>query len=318
MAEDTSGLTQAEQAYFDSRGEKLPEGFDETAGVEAPAEKAPAAPEQPAEKPAEKAADTAPETQAAEAKEEPSERKTVPITALHEEREARKAAQQRARELEQQLQRLSGRLDVLNQAINPQQQTKPLDPREQPVEAVVVHEDRLRALEERTRAEEQNRHFSAALAASTQEFAKRQPDLQDAFNYLERHRTEELRTAGIADADIPAIIVNEAAQISSLAFQQGANPAERLYNIAKTRGYAPKPAEPEHKPGILDQPRGPDGKFAPADKIETVAKAQKAAKSLSASGGGGATDLTLESLASMTDDEFAALTDKAWRKAWLQ
>ena len=300
MSDDSiGGLTPSEQAYFDTKGETVPE--------------APAEPAQPQE------AKPVPETvEAAEAPQEPTqEAKTVPLGALHEERNKRKEAEKQMRSLREEMQRLAGRLDVLN-GVAPQAQT-PQKPTvaDAPIEAL----EKVVEYVERDQQERANvaqyQEFTNAVNAAEREFAAKTPDFQAAIDFLQKGRMAEMKAIGYHELDARNVIAQEAIAISSAAMQQGVNPAERFYALAQARGYSPKaavaaPSEPNEAAKTVAALE------KATEKLATIAKGQQASKSLSSAGGASNDALTLEAIASMDEEEFSKISDKVWKRMWTQ
>jgi hypothetical protein len=277
--------TPEEKAYFESAGAKP-------------------APELPAEpaighEPALAGQDTSSVEQKPEPKQEPS--RTVPHQALHEERLKRKEAEQRAQRLEERFNQL---LDRMTQG----QQAKPPSVDEDPVGVVRTHEEKLRQLEEQNRqqqlqAQQQNqfRAFMQRYTASANEFSLKQADFSQAHQYWLNNLAEELKEAGWTDpVEINDQLARMEAQIVSKAFSDDVNPAQRIYNIAKRRGYSSKPKPEEQKA---------------EEKIATLQKGANAARSLSAASGNQSPPLTLEALAEMDDEDFDRNWDKVMKQA---
>jgi dihydroorotate dehydrogenase len=82
------------------------------------------------------------------------------------------------------------------------------------------------------------------------------------------------------------------------AYNQGVNPAEVIYSIAKERGYNPAAQTSQNNGQSAEQ------------KILQTQKGMQASKSLSNTGGKTSTPLSLEALAEMDDESF----DKYWSK----
>jgi hypothetical protein len=87
--------------------------------------------------------------------------------------------------------------------------------------------------------------------AITQEkaFIAATPDYNDASIFLLQSRKDELSDLGYNDAQCQEIINNERLAIASQCKQNGTNPAEAVYKIAKRRGYALKaPGRRQERP----------------------------------------------------------------------
>lgn len=298
MDDSIAGLTPSEQAYFDTKGETIPE--------------APAEPAQPQE------AKPVPETvEAADAPQEPTqEAKTVPLGALHEERNKRKEAEKAMRSLREEFARISGQLDVLK-GVSPQTPAVKPTVADAPIEALEKVVDYV----ERDQTEKANvaqfQEFQRHVDIAEAEFKGKVADYNEAIDFLHAGRMAEMKALGYDDQSARYVIGQEAIGISSAAFQQGANPAERFYALAKARGYAAKAADADPKPDA-DTARNTAALEKAADKLATIAKGQQASKSLSSAGGASNDALTLEAISAMDMDEFEKISDKKWKQLWTQ
>jgi len=136
---------------------------------------------------------------------------------------------------------------------------------------------------------EQDQHLQYAVGTAEQEFAAEQPDYGDALEFARTSRMNFFRAAGYAPAEAAQIVMQETKILAQRALQAGENPARRIYEIAKTFGYAQKQQGGE-------------------TKIEQLRKGQRAASPMS---GGGAEDENLPSLAALADMEDSEF-DKLW------
>jgi BMFP domain-containing protein YqiC len=239
--------------------------------------------------------------------------KTVPHAALHQEREEHKLSKQALAETRANYQRLETRLNqILGMVQEKSQPTAPPEPvpdfEEDPA-GYIKH--KLETLEQRqtredTKRQEQNQqtqqqealaNFVRSYQQQAAVYAQEKPDFTEAYQFLLKDRDAELQELGFGDPNIRVkIIHNEEIGIAEQAMREGVNPAERLYNVAKRRGYsAPKPQN--EKP------------------LEAEQKAAAAAGSLSGVSGKGVGELTAESLMNMSDEEFMKATSGVnWKK----
>jgi len=289
----TEGLltseTPEEKAYFEGKG-VVPE-----APVETPTEQPDKAPDAaPEEKPAEALDPTA--EPAKEADKEPDLR-TVPYVALREER------QKRQKEREERL-KLEGRLQIMEQEWRKSRDPAPEQPKELDPLAKLESVHKFAEEERQRQAHEgQRRALLTQYETSAREYEAEQPDFRAAYDHLVSSRVAELREMGHDAATAQEIAQNNELAIVNLAFSQGANPAERLYKLAKLRGYTPKKA---------DAP-----KDTAQQKLATVEKGQQASKSLSQAAGSATKTNSLQALADMSDDEFdKATVGKKWENFW--
>lgn len=235
---------------------------------------------------------------------EPDSR-VVPLAALHEERQRRKElaanienmrAEQARRDaiLEQRLSQLTQAREAANVPSFEENPAAHLMHGQQQTQQSV--EQMRQAITQWQTQQHQAQVFNALTNHIQQQeaaFVQQAPDYQEAVAHLRNQMAAEIA----ADGADPETAAEEATKrIKLFAYQkaqQGMNPAQAAYAIAKARGYAPKAAQPA-------QPTG-------EQVIKSQQKISTASKTL---GGGGAPagKLTLEALATMSDEEFAEAT----------
>lgn len=284
MSDNTESIAIAgEQAYFESQGET-------------PIESA-AAPEE-----GETAAEPAEGLQEPEQQPD-AHQKTVPLAALHEER---KRIKELRRELDQtkELTRLgTERLNQLLAAMQqPQQKQELPDAQTDPVahfDARLRQQQELldrqneviqRAQQERAQ-QEQLMRLQSHVNAQEREFVAEKPDYMDAVNHLRNADVRALMAIGHDEATAAQIVHQNFIGLAAQLANQGANLPERVYALAQAKGYQPKQATPD----------------AAQQRIATAQKGVAASRSLG-SGAGTVNNLTLEALANMPAEEFAAAT----------
>lgn len=245
-----------------------------------------------------------------ETPEKQPDKRVVPLAALHEERERRKElAAQVASEAEKRA-KMEARFEAMVHAMEQQKQSesKPAapNPDEDPLAYIKAQGeaiDRLsRRQEDFTSAQQQSAQVNRMIETyrhSASEFAQKSPDFMAAYNHLLKERREELRDLGYTDpVTLDTMLQNDEFALVAQSLQAGQNPAEKIYALAKRRGY--KPA---------------DTKMATADVLDRIEKGQQAAKSVGAASGGPAPKISLEALANMDDEEFAsAIEGKNWKR----
>lgn len=92
-----------------------------------------------------------------------------------------------------------------------------------------------------TQQSEQLNQAAVAIAADVSKFASTVPDYQEALQYLTSIRLAELETLGIKNQmQINQHLNQSAWALSVSALQNGINPGEAAYNLAKRYGYQPK------------------------------------------------------------------------------
>jgi hypothetical protein len=124
------------------------------------------------------------------------------------------------------------------------------------------------------------------------------PEFGQAYAHACADRDAELAELGYADPALRRQIVQaEETEIVGRALAEGVNPAERIYKLARRRGY-----------------RGA-GEVDARAKLESLARGQAAARSLSGMGGATPMPPRLEDIANMSDEEFAKATEGVdWRR----
>ena len=130
------------------------------------------------------------------------------------------------------------------------------------------------------------------------QFKEQQPDFGDAYQHLLSSRANELKLQGLDDNQIHHTIKAEEQQLALTSFQQNINPAARIYDLAKARGYAPKKAAKEA------------AKPAPVADDPVVEEKKKAAALNTNRGNPPKSAVTDKELANMSGANF----DKHWEK----
>lgn len=285
---DNPQMTQAEQAYFDSRGEKAP-----IPGVADPPPAAPAPEQEPAPV----------DQQDVPADQAQPENRMVPHAALHEERQRRKEAEARMRELEERTIESFRRASELEARLNAM--TAPEQPRAPSVEddpvAVVKDLDNWRRDQQRRdQAREQHNALLQAFAADGEQFASKAPDYVQALEFWAKSVIEEAQLAGYPPDQARAYAAQTQAQIVARAMMERASAAERLYTLAKRRGYA---APAEQTPRV-----------DPERALQAVARGQESSRSLASSGGTTQPRLSIETALKMSREEFGKLSEDQFRR----
>jgi hypothetical protein len=301
-------LSPAEQAYFESGGSKTDGLVSEAAATEG----APTAQPEPPDDRAKDAATNDDDPALGPDGKPKNPGQWVRHGALHAERERRKKAEaelQGERELRARFDerlKMLGDLSAANAAAaRPEEPPAP----EKDIFGYVRHLERKLAGVEgqvgETARMAQAQRAEAALKdvylADARAFLGKTPDFGDAYQHLLRSRDQELAMIGHADPQRrAALIAAEERDLVAHALQRGTSPSEFMYALAKSRGYqGPPPAA-----------AGRNGKAPVTEQIETIARGQAAAKSLSNVGGSAGDAITPEALAGMSDDEFHALFNR--------
>ncbi|WP_298967738.1 hypothetical protein [uncultured Methylobacterium sp.] len=242
--------------------------------------------------------------------------------AFHSERMKRKGAEQEVTRLRDLLARGDERLRLLSGAMQqggqPAQQPAAQAPAApDPNEDIFGYAKHLeqqiaelkqgqQSLTEAQQAEREHSQTVGAYHADIQRFAQAEPAFVDAYQHLIASRAQELAFAGVPQAEINRAIQADELALVRQAIAAGVSPAERVFQLAKVRGFAPKVPEPAAAAATI--PAAPAE--TPEQKAARTAGAANAARSLSTAGGAPAAEMTLEQLASMSEAEFEAYAAK--------
>lgn len=253
----------------------------------------------------------------------------VPLAALHEERNKRKALGTEVETLRTQLAEQSGKLSILLKLkggdVAAETPAGPPSVDEDIFGAVKATNDTVAQLQKRLddeaaakTANEESASQAKAYRDDCDAFAAKPEtaDFRDAYNHLLASRLGDLIALGYDNplelqkngADPEAVKAAERALQDAIAADEYAiaeraraskkSPAAILYSLAKQRGYVKKAA---------------DGKSAPKpadDQLDRIERGQQSNKSLSDAGGGGPDEMSAERLNSMSLAEFEAYSAK--------
>jgi hypothetical protein len=236
------------------------------------------------------------------------QQRTVPYGALAEERARRKELQRELQGAVETQQRLQGQLDVLHELVQ-QRAAGSLDESEPAPE---THELRQEAYVEPPSAPEAEGSAEAEAAFRTQvmqsvrDGMRERPDFLAAYQHARQARIAELGALGYAPHEALEITFDNELEVIRNAYANGRNPALIIYDYAVRHGY--RGDAPHERPG--NPLRNGPGRavMSEAEKVALAARGQAASKSLSMAGGGWTGTLTLDALASMSDEEFAEAT----------
>jgi hypothetical protein len=229
---------------------------------------------------------------------------------LHKEREKRKSVESERDTYKDKIARAEERLAILNEVLSqnqPKAQTQqeapagPPNP-EEDIFGFVKHlaakeEQRSQELEQMKRQQAvqqvRNAYREDALA-----FAKEVPDFPDAYRHLAQSMAAELKVMGYPDNEIQQRLIAEEERVVMEAMQRRIRPAQVVYERARARGFTqpqPQAAQPQQNGG---------------QKLQTIERAKQTQRTLSGAGGSSGEGLTVDALAAMSDDEFAAVAAK--------
>ncbi|MDH7790723.1 hypothetical protein [Ochrobactrum sp. AN78] len=299
-----NGFTADEAAYFESEGENIAPSL----GGDGISEADPAHTD-------------APDPDAQEAGEKDAEKKggTVPHGALHAEREEHKKTKAILDEVQRTQAVLNDRWNTLlllqNGGTQPTAETKPAEdtPPDPAADFLGYVMWQGREMQRRQAQEDQERQQSETERAEAQVWGAwdysvaqaraAKPDFDQATQFLSDMREKQLEALAVVNpqfGDVRGRVAQinvELKDIVRQAGQLGRDPAELIYQMAQSFGYAPH-AAPSDPQNIQQQT---------LDKVAALDEAQRASRTLGASSGTNTGDpLTAEAIANMSPTEFTA------------
>ena len=336
-AADSGTMTNAENAYFKSGGEKT-EGLDTPAPDETKTETAPA--ETQLELPTDEVADNGPDEKPdiGEDGKPRNKGQWVRYGALHAEREQGKALKAENARLAEERARFDERLRILQEAIRePEAPAVNADPEPDPEQDFIAHqkwvarqvkaerEARLHDNERRTTEETQRRAEEQVIASANSDalrFAEANPDFGDAYNHLLNSRAAMYMSMGYTNAEINRQMRADEVAVYTRARERGVSAAEMIYNLSKTVGYKKGITKEEagnlvkSQIGADDQPHAKaeagdvSGAAESIAMIDRINKGLGAAKTLTGAGGSPVAPLSAEALANMSNEDFNAFASR--------
>lgn len=263
-----------------------------------------------------------------------TKRRMVDSRALKAERTARAAAEAELRTERETRARIDERLKMLSEAVTSAEPVEKIEAPKipDPEEDIIAHNrylaNRMAAIEQtltttQTETAEQRQRTAvvSVYRADSAAFAQKQTDFMDAYNFLLSARTAQLKGQRYSEQEIAKWLEIEEMNVVQRALEAKTSPAQDIYNLAKSMGYAPKAPEPapngagsaQPAPGAAKPAAAPAGALvAPSvtEEIDRIKAGKAASMSLSNGGGGGAEEMSLEWLANAPLKEFQAFMDK--------
>jgi hypothetical protein len=235
----------SETLQHDPAEDRLPEIEEDAAPVEAAAPEPEAAPEAPEEQP-----------------------RQVPLAELLKERAARKEAAAETARLREMMETGNRRLEELAALVQRQHQPQAAqapDLNTDPVGHFQHETSALRKTVEQLQAERQQDAQRQQMAAQEQElvfrynkagaeFSQKQSDFPAAYEAFKESVIREAVLQGATEMQAVNHLIETEKRLAMAAFRDGDNPAARIYEIAKTRGYqaAPK-ADPQARMAAMQR-----------------------------------------------------------------
>lgn len=230
--------------------------------------------EKPAEteKPAEQAAPV--ETAKPAETEQPKRPvRLVPHEALHEERIKR--------------QNLERELAELRKPKAPaQEQSADIDENENPLGAIAALKAKLKAIEdqgaEAQRQHQEGREIVQRMGPRLEAYTKDHPEYPEQFSFVRQSRARELQLLGHDEQSIAIQVQQEEMALARHVLANDLDPGAVIASLAEARGWRAKEPSP-----AVEEKAAPKPAKEAVEKIDRIAKGQKAATSSSGGGGGG-------------------------------
>lgn len=260
------------EKYFESEGEAAPE--ESESEIQA---------EEQSEPQSESESEEVDETKKAATNEQ------VPLSSFIKEKQRRKEMSKKMERMEEAFQQVLGRIEQKNQPAPPSYEEDPIGSlahNQQAIQQQVLLQQQ--EIQNRNQ-QDQNRQVLENLVGqyhtSANEFQKQHQDFGDAYKFLVDSKLGEYTTIGMSPNDARMRLQSEELGVVQMAMEEGKNPAELIYSLARSRGFAPATQEDM------------------TSKLKTIEKGMKSNKSLSNTGGKTKSNVTLEQLADMDSDD---------------
>jgi len=210
------------------------------------------------------------------------------------------------REAERQRIELQKKVEELQGTVGKLTATPAPDPNEDPL-GFINHQmktlqDQIAALtkqqqeaSQQTTEQTQQAAFLSAVNNQIKTFEATNPDYQEAYRHMIQMRSQDYIDSGMTATEAKAAVANDELAIAARAMQQGKNPAEIVYGMAKRYGFKPAPA-----------------KTTPENKLETIKSGLEASKTVER--GSQPTEVSLDSLQNMGDSELTEMVESQWEK----
>lgn len=236
-------------------------------------------------------------------------RKYVPLGAIQEARNENKTLKKQIEELQTKWtggeQKLNALLKKLESPAKeaPKYEENPLEHLKSKNAELEATVQALKSSDEKRSQESQSNsqmaEFQRNVTAVEKAFAKENPDYSEAVAKVQEVWRHEYEMAGVPDQLIDSLLARKGAQFTHAAMQREQNAAEAVYKLAQRYGYRKEQKDEPNKD---------------KDKLAQIAKGQEAEKSLTS--GKGPADMSLEALATMSDEEMEAFVadQKNWKK----
>lgn len=227
-------------------------------------------------------------------------------------RRAMEAERIQRKESQKQLSALLEEIKQLKESMTPKKEENDINFEEEPLESLrhkteeltrkqQEYDSRIQSEEEKRKAQEEYNAFASEVSIKVHEFAKEKPDYYQAIDYLKEARVAELKLHDLTDKQIQETIAQDELFIAAKAIDSGKNPAEVAYNLARHRGYISKTQEQINQS---------------SEKLDRIERGSTLSKSLGGKGGGTVIDLSVDSIAGMSEADIDRLIsdEDSWNK----
>jgi len=235
----------------------------------------------------------------------------VPHQALHEERERRKDMEQQVRRMEERFNEFQARLQqetAQPKAAEPEIPSFDEDPASNLDGRLRMQEETAQRLQAETTQQRQQREnqekivmFEREFQTKEATFAAKTPDYYQATEFLRNSRFNELKNLGYQEPQARQILDSEALNYAITATNNGVDPVEMFYKVARERGY--KGAAPAAAPGNVN--------------LKELNENIERSESMGSRGSTPRESLSFDDLASMSDSDFdKATSGDGWKELW--
>lgn len=211
-------------------------------------------------------------------------------------------AEEKRTDLENQLKQLQGKVTELTATPAPDPEADPLgyinhqmkQLQDQIKELTTGQKDAQKLTEQQT----QHQQFIGTVNAQIKAFETANPDYQEAYRHMIQMRTQDYLDSGMTATEAKAAVGQDELAIAARAVQQGKNPAEIVYSMAKRYGYQKAAPTPTPAEGT--------------NKLETIKKGIDASKTVER--GDQPVEQTLDNLENMSDEDMQKMVENDWEK----
>lgn len=126
-------------------------------------------------------------------------------------------------------------------------------------------------------------------------FAKENPDYYDAVSFMRERLARRFETLGVPKEQVPAAVAHDLRTFGLKAIQGGANPAEKLFQLAKIEGYN-------------------GGQKADSQRLSTIARGVQATRGGRSTAPASSGEMTMEAANKLSYKELAKMSDDQWAK----